>query len=161
MKKKKNIYIVFSLIIGIICLVLIFFVFDSKTDVTIKYNESLPKFKIYSYEDELIDNNEVFNDSIVFYLKESCSACLSALSTYSTFINDNRYDKYSVILLWEDSIPIKKIIESGISLELNFRLKDKIRLSKITPFIFVINSETRVHLLTNNLDYLESSIVRN
>ncbi|GAA0365870.1 hypothetical protein [Bacillus horti] len=151
---------IFYLVPLVVLVLLIGFNFLKIKEYKLEYNKEFPSdVEIYHFERKTeVPITYLFeNQTLLFYLKQSCNVCIENLDTFSSFVRQN--NDLNIILLWEDDIPIEELSRASIEMEMNYQVKGRIRLSKITPLFVLIDSENKVDFISNDIKQMEARLI--
>lgn len=132
--------------------------FNVKKQTQVIQGEEFPKIQFYTKDDEKVKEIFLDGNNVIFYLSDTCSACVQKLESISMIIDIYSLNGWSYLILWEDNIPLKKIEKFGIDTEINYTLKGKFEIGKV-PQYFILDQETKVKFrIESNLDILVRKI---
>ncbi|RCX14831.1 hypothetical protein DFR58_11465 [Anaerobacterium chartisolvens] len=85
---------------------------------------------------------------VFFYLDSTDSACMERLNCISKVINLISVENISYAVVWEDSIPVESIAETGIDLSFNYSLNRRASLSESRPDAFLTDENGKIIMIT-------------
>lgn len=112
--------------------------------IDVDIGENLEGISIYDYKGNQFDLNSIKNkNTAVFYLSDSCQACVDKLYVIDRIIDIFKSEEIDFLLLWENTIPEKRIRKATIEMSRNYYVKD-IALSRIRPYNFILDKEGKI-----------------
>ena len=130
--------------------------------IEILSGEDIAEFTMYSFSDDKVSSKRLIDDNkktVVFYLSTSCGSCIELLDTIHMLVNLTSSD-FSYAIIWEDEIPLRRLNKHNIDEQINYSLKNKVRLSDFNPYAFIIdNKDKKILIETGNLNSIINKII--
>ncbi len=121
--------------------------------------DNFPNINLYNADNEKLKSTDLLTsidgEKVIFHLSNYCDACIEALDTINNIKNVFGDENITFLLLWEDTIPIRRLEKANIDLSNNFSTNNKYSLNRVKPSAFVLDKD---NIVLMNTPYYESII---
>lgn len=114
-----------------------------QNQIFVEFGDIFSGFELTAYDGTTIKELPKGKVSVVIYLSDTCSSCMSVLADFNRF-SEIYGDMINNSIIWTDSIPHSLIEKYKIDSAINYSLSGKTRLSTSTPTFYILDENNQV-----------------
>lgn len=135
------------------------YTFHEPAAMYLEYQDILEEIELEDIEGNIIKNLPQHGKiTVLTYISSSCSSCINFLSDFKRF-SAVFGDTVDYVFIWFDDIPTKLIKKYSIDPEINYSVKEKVKLSSATPTFFILNERMEVMFKDVDRENLTSKLL--